>query len=312
VIASRTEITRDAVASHYDELDHFYRDVWGDHVHHGLWSRGDETREEAVLQLTEMVVRAARLTEGRASACPVQTTRSTEDVPKEETMGSTEDVQKHVPPRICDIGCGYGATAHLLAARGADVTGITISPAQFTVANSSPAGNNPRFVCGDWLQNDFAAESFDAAIAIESSEHMPELSAFFQQAARVLKPGGRLVVCAWLSADQPSRNAIRWLLEPICREGRMPQLAASGEYQSLAAAAGFRSERFEDITRGVKRTWPVIVRRLLVKFATAPRFLRFLFTPHAQNRIFALTILRIWVAYHTGAMRYGVFTFVKR
>ncbi len=279
MISSRRAITHEEVASHYDELDHFYRDVWGDHVHHGLWVRGDETRDRAVLQLAELVAERAGIAAGM---------------------------------RVCDIGCGYGATSRILAERGAEVTGITISPAQFAVASSSAADNNPRFVCGDWLQNDFAAESFDAAIAIESSEHMPELSAFFQQAARVLKPGGRLVVCAWLSADQPSRNAIKWLLEPICREGRMPQLATSGEYQSLAAAAGFRMERFEDITRGVRRTWSAIVRRLLVKFVTAPRFLRFLFTPHAQNRVFALTILRIWMAYRIGAMRYGVFTFVKR
>ncbi len=279
MIASRTPIHREAVASHYDELDHFYRDVWGDHVHHGLWVRGDETRDRAVLQLAELVAERAGIAGGM---------------------------------RVCDIGCGYGATSRILAERGAEVTGITISPAQFAVASSSAADNNPRFVCGDWLQNDFAAESFDAAIAIESSEHMPDLIAFFQQAARVLKPGGRLVVCAWLSAEQPSRNVIKWLLEPICREGRMPQLATSGEYQSLAAAAGFRMERFEDITRGVRRTWSAIVRRLLVKFVTAPRFLRFLFTPHAQNRIFALTILRIWMAYRIGAMRYGIFTLMKR
>jgi tocopherol O-methyltransferase len=178
--------------------------------------------------------------------------------------------------------------------------------------SANAGGGNPRFVCGDWLRNDFAAESFDAAIAIESSEHMPGLPEFFAQAARVLQPGGRLVICAWLSADHASYAAIRWLLEPICREGRMPQLATAGEYHSLAEAAGFRSEQFEDITRGVARTWPAIVRRLLVKFATAPRYLKFLVTPHAQNRIFALTIPRIWIAYRVGAMRYGVFTFVKR
>ncbi len=301
MIASRAEIDCDAVASHYDELDHFYRDVWGEHVHHGLWVRGDETREQAVLQLTEMVARAAGLSEGRASAGPGQ------------TRGSTEDVQKRVPPRICDIGCGYGATTRVLAARGAEVVGITISPSQYAVANTLIAGDgNPRFVCGDWLRNDFPSQSFDAAIAIESSEHMPGLPEFFAQAGRVLRPGGRLVICAWLSADHPSYAAMRWLLEPICREGRMPQLATAGEYQSLAHTAGFRSEQFEDITRGVERTWPAIVRRLLVKFATAPRYLKFLFTPHAQNRVFALTILRIWIAYRIGAMRYGLFTFVKR
>ena len=68
-------------------------------------------------------------------------------------------------------------------------------------------------------------------------------------------------------------------------------------------------QQFEDVSRSVARTWPAIVRRLLGKFATQPRYLRFLFSPHASNRIFALTILRIWIAYRVGAMRYGVFTF---
>nr|MBA2242711.1 methyltransferase type 11 [Chthoniobacterales bacterium] len=55
MISSRRAITRENVVSHYDELDHFYRDVWGDHVHHGLWLRGDETHDEAVRQLAELI-----------------------------------------------------------------------------------------------------------------------------------------------------------------------------------------------------------------------------------------------------------------
>ena len=279
MISSRTEITGDAVALHYDELDHFYRDVWGDHVHHGLWRRGDETREEAVLQLADTVAGKAAIATGT---------------------------------RVCDIGCGYGATAHLLAQRGAEVTGMTISPAQYAIAAQRQSSSaSLTFICGDWLRNDLAAESFDAAIAIESSEHMPDKAAFFAQAARILRQNGRLVICAWLSAEHPTEIARRWLLEPICREGRMPHLGSQSDYEVLAEAAGFRCEAFEDVTRFVERTWPMIVRRLLVKFASAPRYLRFLFTPHAQNRIFGLTILRIWLAYRTDAMRYGIFTFVK-
>ena len=279
MISSSTEISRDAVASHYDELDHFYRDVWGDHVHHGLWLSGDESREAAVLQLAEIVASKAAVGAGA---------------------------------RVCDIGCGYGATTRLLAEKGADVTGITISPAQFSVAEQwQPSTGNPRFVCGDWLRNDFAAGSFAAAIAIESSEHMPDKRAFFEEAARVLEPGGRLVICAWLAAEEPSARAKHWLLEPICREGRMPQLGSRSDYEALGRAAGFQLKEFQDVTRAVERTWPRIVRRLLVKLATAPRYLKFLFTPHAQNRVFGLTILRIWLAYRTNAMRYGIFTFVK-
>ena len=279
VISSRTAISREAVASHYDELDHFYRDVWGEHVHHGLWLRGDETREEAVVQLAEKVASEMQVAPGA---------------------------------RVCDIGCGYGATARYLASRGADVTAVTISPAQYGIAKQLAGGAlNPRFLLGDWLQSELPSDSFDAALAIESSEHMPDKAAFFQQAHRVLRTDGRLVICAWLAAEQPSAFAQRWLLEPICREGRMPQMGSATEYQALAENAGFHIEKFDDVTKSVARTWPSIVRRLLAKFASNPRYLRFLFSRHARNRIFALTIFRIWIAYRIGAMRYGIFTFVK-
>ena len=279
MISSRTEIAREEVASHYDELDHFYRDVWGEHVHHGLWLRGDESREQAVLQLVDLVAEQAEITAGT---------------------------------RVCDIGCGYGATARVLAGRGARVTGITVSGAQFAFASGQPNPNgNPTYVLGDWLTNDFGSAAFDAAIAIESSEHMPDKQAFFAQAHRVLRPAGRLVVCAWLAAEDVSRNAERFLLEPICREGRMPHVGTATDYRALAESAGFTVRDFRDVTRAVAPTWRAIARRLAIKLATNPRYIRFLFSQHARNRVFALTTLRIWIAYRIGAMRYGVFTFAK-
>lgn len=265
------------VAAHYDDLDFFYRDVWGEHVHHGLWRTGGETREQAVRQLAELA--AAEL-----AAPPGQ--------------------------RVCDIGCGYGATARLLAEEHAlQVTAVTISPAQHAFAQSRRGGrDNPVYLLADWLRNDLPDASFDAAIAIESSEHMPDLTAFFRQAARVLRPGGRLVICAWLSADAPSAWQRRFLLEPICREGRMPLMGAESDYRRAAAKAGFDILRFQDVTRQVASTWPRIVRTFAGKLLRHPRYLRYLFDDHAGNRVFAGTILRVGLAYRTGAMRYGVFT----
>ncbi len=100
--------------------------------------------------------------------------------------------------RVCDVGCGYGATARLLAADyGAEVTAITVSAAQHQFASEKdPASRNPRYVLCDWLKNDLPPESFDAVIAIESSEHMHDKPAFFAEAHRVLRPGGRCVVTA--------------------------------------------------------------------------------------------------------------------
>ena len=47
MIEPRTRQTRAEVAGHYDELDKVYREVWGEHVHHGYFVLGDESIVEA-------------------------------------------------------------------------------------------------------------------------------------------------------------------------------------------------------------------------------------------------------------------------
>lgn len=281
MIASREPIAPADVASHYDELDAFYRDVWGEHVHHGLWIKGNESRAEATRQLVELIAGEARVQEDST---------------------------------VCDIGCGYGATARMLAERwGARMTAVTVSPAQYEFAKSRSSGRDgePEYVLADWLTYEVPTEIFDAAIACESSEHMQDKAGFFDRAARALKPGGRLVVCSWLAADRASKRQQFWLLEPICREGRMPHVGTEADYRRLAEAAGLRCEKVQDVSRQVATTWPRIALIFLGKLITNPRYARFLCDRYSRNRVFALTIFRLWFAFRTGAMRYGVFTFVK-
>lgn len=264
-----------AVASHYDELDLFYREIWGEHLHHGLWQTGSESRAQAVENLALRVATEARLFEGAA---------------------------------VCDIGTGYGATARLLAARfGARVTGLTVSAAQLAFAQSRTSGDNPRFILRDWMQNDLPAQTFDACISIESSEHMPDKDCFFSECRRVLKPGGRLVICAWLAREAPRQAEVRYLLEPICREGRLPGMGDEADYRTWFEAAGFDLVGFEDVSRQVRRTWQESTVGMLRHAARHPSALRFL-ASGASNRVFALTVPRIWLAYLLGSMRYGIFT----
>lgn len=208
-----------AVADHYDELDPFYREVWGEHVHHGLWRTGRESRDAATEALSLAV--AARL---------------------EIASGD----------RLIDIGCGYGATARLFARRfGAEVTGFTVAGAQ---AAHAPPAPGVSILHRDWLDNGLADGVADGAYAIESSEHFTDKQHFFAEAYRVLRPGGRLVLCAWLAAERPSRCAVRHLLEPICREGRLPSMGSESDYRAMAAEAGFRVAAVEDVSRQVRRT----------------------------------------------------------
>jgi tocopherol O-methyltransferase len=278
MIRPRRPLAPRAVARHYDELDPFYRAVWGEHLHHGLWERGDETVEQAVEALVRRVA-----DEGRIGP------------------GST----------VCDVGCGYGGTAQWLAERrGARVLGLTLSAVQAEVARArlAEAGvSGVEIRMGDWLANGLEAESFDVALALESTTHMPDRPRVFAELARVLRPGGRLVACIWLSAERPGALARRLLLEPICSEGRLEGLASASENRAWIEASGLTLERCEDLSAKVARTWSVCVGRVARALVRDPAYRRFLFDGAQGERIFARTLVRLWLAYRTGAMEYGLF-----
>ena len=269
-----------AVAAHYDELDAFYREIWGEHVHHGYWATGAEPPDQAAEALVDLVADRLDLAPGLT---------------------------------VCDIGCGYGATAQTLAERhDVRVTGVTVSGTQASVAHARvPAAGSLEIRHLDWLANDLPSMSCDRAYAIESSEHMADKGRFFAEAHRVLKPGGRLVVCAWLTRPAPRPWEVRWLLEPICREGRLPGMGDEADYLGLARDAGFVTVASEDLSEGVRRTWSVCARRLLGRLATDPRYGRYLLDRRATDRVFALTLLRLLLAYRIGAMRYGLMVFER-
>jgi tocopherol O-methyltransferase len=140
---------------------------------------------------------------------------------------------------------------------------------------------------------------------------MPDKQLFFDEAYRVLRPDGALVVCAWLAADRPKPWQVRHLLEPICREGRLPGMGDEADYRAMGAQAGFEVEGVEDISANVSRTWEICARRLLRMAITKPRYLRFLVDRRETNRVFALTLFRLMLAYRTQAMRYCLLTYRK-
>ncbi len=280
MIVSEQPVSEAAIANHYDELDPFYRELWGQHVHHGLWLEGNETSEQAVLNLVKLVAEKA-------------------DLSKRE--------------RVIDIGCGYGASARLLAEDfGAEVTGITMSAVQHAFAQGTAPGPELTYVLGNWYTLEFAPDSFDLAISIESGEHMPDKVEFARRAFRVLRPGGRFVLCAWLSADRVSQWQADFLMKPICSEGRIPNLATAQEYSDAATEAGFRATESLDLTDRVKRTWWIAIRRLAGRIFRDRRYRAFLFDGSRRNRIFGITLVRIWLAYQVGALRYRIFRFDKK
>src|SRR5882762_5828723 len=159
------------IIEHYDAVSPYYRSLWGEHLHHGYWIRGDESKEKAQLQLIENLARLANVKPGAD---------------------------------ILDIGCGFGATSLYLAKQfNAAVTGITISPIQVEMAIRAAAGRNLDVT---FLSMDAEAMSlhkkFDILWSVESISHYQNREQFFASAARLLRPGGSFAITDWFKKEK--------------------------------------------------------------------------------------------------------------
>jgi SAM-dependent methyltransferase len=95
------------------------------------------------------------------------------------------------PRRILEVGCGWGELAEWVGREtGAEVVAVDLSPRMVELA--CERGVDAR--AGDVQDLEFADGEFDVAIAAWMLYHVPELDRGIAELARILRPGGRLVV----------------------------------------------------------------------------------------------------------------------
>ncbi len=98
---------------------------------------------------------------------------------------------------VLDLGCGTGRHALWLAAAGAVVTGVDFSEGMLQEARQKPGAAAVRFLAHDLHQTlPFEAAAFDLVVSGLVLEHLRDLQAFFAEARRVLRDGGRAVISA--------------------------------------------------------------------------------------------------------------------
>lgn len=137
------------------------------------------------------------------------------------------------PQTVLDIGFGQGRTAAVLVGRGHRVLGVDASP---TMVKQATARN--RAACrdgratlrhGDAVTIPFPNDSADAAITVHTIYFMSDPPATFADIARVLRPGGTLVV-ACRTSDTP---APAWMDPDIYR------VPTADHVKSMLVSAGF-------------------------------------------------------------------------
>ncbi len=97
--------------------------------------------------------------------------------------------------RILDVGCGLGKVTVILAKKGLDVVGIDISPKLIKLAREKALKNkvNVPFEVTKLSKFD-VGEKFDAVLFAGVLEHIEDEERMIQDAKRVLKDGGKIVI----------------------------------------------------------------------------------------------------------------------
>src|SRR6195256_3640221 len=187
------------IIEHYDVLSPYYRSLWGEHLHHGYWIRGDESKEKAQLQLIEHLAQLAGVKPGS---------------------------------EILDIGCGLGASTLYLAQNyKAAVPGITISEVQVEMAAKAAATEqlDAKFLLMDAEAMHFQKQ-FDLLWSIESISHYQNIAGFFASASRLLKPGGSFAITDFFKKENLTREATRKFIDPI-EKGMFVELQTMDDYE---------------------------------------------------------------------------------
>ncbi|MEP1471058.1 MAG: methyltransferase domain-containing protein [Halieaceae bacterium] len=102
--------------------------------------------------------------------------------------------------KVLDIGCGTGKAGCRIV-NEYDCQLVGVSPSESCVeranalADSKNLSGNARFEIGDGTALDFEDQSFDRVWVMESSHLMDNKTALLNECARLLRPGGRIVLC---------------------------------------------------------------------------------------------------------------------
>lgn len=157
---------------------------------------------------------------------------------------------------VLDIGCGDGWSASLLAPRARSYVGVdrserVIEAAERRTADLACAEGRPRFLQAEMEALPFGAATFDTVLLFHVLPHAEEPDRAIAEAARVLRPGGRLAITTVAAHDHPDRTAAFGHRHPGFAPAALEQLLIGAGLEPLQCAITSRERKkphFEVVT----------------------------------------------------------------
>ena len=226
------------VANYYDQTEVHYRRFWKFEealgLHYGIWSEGIKNLKDAVLNTNALLAKLG-------------------DIKSTDT--------------VLDAGCGVGGSAIFLAKNiGCKVTGITLSEKQAGTAtefaDKRGVSELVSFKAMNYTSTTFADSSFDFVWAIESMQTATDKSDFLNEAKRVLKPGGKIVIADCFKSYNYPFNENK-LMKLMFHGWAVSDVLSLDEFTEKAEQSGFKLEKELDVT---KEVYPSVVKFFFAAF----------------------------------------------
>lgn len=141
------------------------------------------------------------------------------------------------PRRVIDVGCGTGYVLRQLAARlpeASEFLGIDAAPKMIEVARSAASDDRLNFVPGTAERLLADEGAYELVVSTTSFDHWTDQAAGIRECARVMAPGGKLVL-----TDQFSK-----LLWPTMLGSRRGKARTRSRATRLITAAGLREPQW--------------------------------------------------------------------
>jgi SAM-dependent methyltransferase len=146
--------------------------------------------------------------------------------------------------RVLDVGAGTGRTAEVLselAGSSGTVCVIDLAEAMLAEARARRSGPGRIFACSDACRLPFRSGSFDRILCYSAFPHFGDKAAALGEFARVLRPGGRMLVLH--SSPHAELNAFHATLDGPVRNDRLPD---PDEIRGMFLRAGLSPVRCEE------------------------------------------------------------------
>ncbi|MDH3219641.1 MAG: methyltransferase domain-containing protein [Gammaproteobacteria bacterium] len=192
--------------------------------------------------------------------------------------------------RVLDVGSGFGdADNYWLHRFGlSSITAINLTRSQARTARQRFCDERLRIICGNALALPFDAAAFNKLLVLESAFHFEPRDIFFNEAARVLEPRGRLTLADVVIRYSPSGVIANW----IAKRGRaLWQTPECNLYGRETYVAKLKTAGFEDIN---------VVSIAAHVFAPFKKFARRRVLDEEVRRRVHPLLRKIWASSHGG------------